>query len=119
MSALLSKLNDGGPFFTYPMVIILFFILFLFARELWKNDNRVRTISLLTSVGWLVLAWGFLGHTIGLVTAFDNVEAHGEITPVYLAAGLKMVILNLLIGSFVFIVARICIIILIWKQKDK
>lgn len=118
MSAIITKLNEGGPFFTYPMVIILLLILMLFARELLKGNNQSKTISLLSSIGWFVIAWGFLGHTIGLVTAFDNVGAHGEIAPAYLATGLKMALLNLLMGSFVFIVARLCIIILIWKRKE-
>lgn len=32
-------------------------------------------------LAWFALAWGYLGRTLGLITAFDNVAAAGEIKP--------------------------------------
>jgi hypothetical protein len=119
MNAIITKLNEGGPFFTYPMLIILFVILVLFVLALLDKDKSEKTISLLISIGWFIAAWALFGHTIGLITAFDNVGAHGELAPQYLAEGLKIALLNLLMGSLVFLIARLSIIILLIVGKRK
>ncbi|MFP4489452.1 MAG: MotA/TolQ/ExbB proton channel family protein [Bacteroidales bacterium] len=119
MNAIVSKLNDGGPFFTYPMLVMLIIILILFIRALVIKKDNEKTIKLLTSFGWFTLAWAFLGHTIGLITAFDSIEAHGELAPHLLAGGLKIALLNLLMGAFLFLIARLGIIVLLFIQKKK
>ena len=106
MNAIIDKLNDGGPFFTYPMVVMLIIIIALFIRGLIKKGLNQKTVSLLISFGWFTVAWAFLGHTIGLITAFE-----------YVAGGLKIALLNLLMGAVLFLVARLSVIILIWVQK--
>ena len=117
ISQLFSKFNDGGPFFSYPIMIIMLIVIALFIKELiYKTDSK-KTISLLSSFGWFAVAWGFLGRTFGLIVAFDNVSAHGDLTPSLLADGLKMAILNPLFGIVVFIIARAAIITLILMQK--
>ncbi len=117
MSAILSKLNDGGPFFMYPMVIMLFVILAFFIIALIRKNNYDDTIEYIKSFGWLTAAWGMLGHTIGLITGFDAIEAAREIAPRILAEGLKIALLTILLGTIVFIVARICIIVLLILKK--
>ncbi len=117
MNAIVSKLNDGGPFFTYPMVFMLIIILVLFVRGLLVKGKNEKTVQLLISFGWFTLAWAFLGHTIGLITAFDSIGAHGELAPQYMAKGLKIALLNLLMGAILFLVARLSIIILVFVQK--
>jgi len=117
MSQIFQKLNEGGPFFTYPLLIIFFVMLALLLKELIKPNNTEKTVALLSSIGWLSVAWAFFGHTIGLITAFDSIEAAGEMAPMHLAAGLKIALLNLVFGAFLLLTARICIIILILKTK--
>lgn len=119
MNAIVDKLNDGGPFFTYPMVLMLLVIIGLFIWGLLQKGYNQKVISLLISFGWFTLAWAFLGHTIGLITAFDSIGAHGELAPKYLAGGLKIALLNLLMGAILFLVARLSIIVLIFVQKKK
>jgi len=119
MNAIVSKLNDGGPFFTYPMVIMLIIILVLFVRGLLMKGENEKTVKLLISFGWFTLAWAFLGHTIGLITAFDSIGAHGELAPQYMAGGIKIALLNLLMGAILFLVSRLSIIILVLVQKKK
>lgn len=119
MNAIVSKLNDGGPFFTYPMVIMLVVILILFVRGLSKKGNNEKTVSLLISFGWFAVAWAFLGHTFGLITAFDSIGAHGELAPQYVADGLKIALLNLLMGAVLFLIARLSIIILVSVQRKE
>jgi hypothetical protein len=103
----------------YPMVIVLFVVIAFFVVALVKKDNYESTIEYLKSLGWLTAAWALLGHTIGLITGFDAIAKAQDIAPGILAAGLKIALLTILMGSIVFIVARICIIVLlILKKKD-
>ena len=117
MSRIIIKLNEGGPFFTYPMLILFFVILFIFTREMIKKDNFSKTIDLLKSLGWFAIVWAFLGHTIGLISAFDSIANAGEISLQAMAPGLKIALLNPLYGAFVFLVARTSIIFLILSEK--
>ncbi len=117
MSALLDKFNDGGPIFSYPILILLFVIVFLIIKGFIQKGNQGKTIALLKSLSWFTLAWGFLGRTFGLIMAFDNVASSGELTPSLLAEGLKMAILGPLFAILVFIIARIGILIFIWTIK--
>ena len=119
MSKIIIKLNEGGPFFTYPMMVILIIILALFIIELVRKNNHEKTISLLTSIGWFVIVWGFLGHSLGLISAFDQIQAAGEVSPQIMAGGLKIALLCPLISSIVFLIARIEIIVLILMDKKK
>jgi biopolymer transport protein ExbB/TolQ len=81
-----------------------------------KDDNK-KTIDLMASFAWFAVAWGFMGRTFGLIKAFDMVGAAGELTPSLLAGGLKMALVDPLFGIFVFVVARLGIIILISLQR--
>ena len=117
MNALLNKFNDGGPVFSYPIMILMIIIIVLIVRGALQEKNG-KTIALISSLAWFTLAWGFLGRTFGLIVAFDNVAAHGDLTPHLLAGGLKMAILNPLFAIVAFIIARAGIIFLIWRKKD-
>ncbi|MDX9697526.1 MAG: MotA/TolQ/ExbB proton channel family protein [Bacteroidales bacterium] len=118
MTQLINKFNEGGPFFTYPVLIILIVILVLFIKGLMDKTDNSKTISLLSSFGWFAIAWAFLGRTFGLVVAFDNISAHGELTVNLLAEGLKMALINPILGIFVFIIARAGIITLTLVKKE-
>ncbi|MFC2151847.1 MotA/TolQ/ExbB proton channel family protein [Bacteroidota bacterium] len=119
MRDVISKFSDGGPFFTYTIFIILIIVIALFISAFLRKKDYNKTISLMSSFAWFAVAWGFLGRTFGLIMAFDNVSAHGELTLSLLAEGLKMALLDPLFGIMVFLVARAGIIILTWIQKDK
>ena len=117
MQSILGKFNDGGPIFTYTIFILLLVIIAFFIKGLVKNNTQ-KNIDLIASISWFAVAWGFLGRTFGLIKAFDMVAAQGELTPRLLADGLKMALVDPLFGIFVFIVARIFIIVLIAKRKE-
>jgi hypothetical protein len=114
---IIDKCNEGGPFFTYPILILLFVIIGIFIYALIKKVDYDKTISLIAHLGWFAVAWGFWGRTIGLIDAFDSVEAHGEITIGALASGLKIALLDPVFGIFVFLVARAAIIALTLMQR--
>jgi len=113
------KLKEGGPFFTYPMVVMLLVITGLFIWGLLQKGYNEKVVSLLISFGWFAVAWAFLGHTIGLITAFDSVGAHGELAPQHLARGLKIALINLVGGAVLLLVSRLTVIILIWLQRKE
>lgn len=107
-----ARLNEGGPLFMYTTLFLLIVILALLIRGFVKPTSRDKTITLVSSLSLFVLVWGFLGQMIGLITAFDAIEAAGDISPSMLAGGLKIAILSPLFGMIVFLIARIGIIIL-------
>jgi hypothetical protein len=117
ITQLLGKFNDGGPVFTYTIFIVLIIVLAFFIKGLMDKGDNKKTIDLMASFAWFAVAWGFMGRTFGLIKAFDMVGAAGELTPSLLAGGLKMALVNPLFGIFVFVVARLGIIILISLQR--
>jgi hypothetical protein len=117
ITQLLGKFNDGGPVFTYTIFIVLVIVLAFFIKGLMDKGDNKKTIDLMASFAWFAVAWGFMGRTFGLIKAFDMVGAAGELTPSLLAGGLKMALVDPLFGIFVFVVARLGIIILISLQR--
>ncbi len=117
MTGFIGKLNDGGPFFTYPLLILMVVIIVMIVKAVILKSSNGKSIALIKSLGWFVLAWGFLGRTFGLIMAFDNVSAHGELTPSLLAGGLKMALINPLFALFIFLIARGGILYLLWTKK--
>ena len=119
MKDIIGKFNDGGPFFMYTILVLLIIILALFIKGVMNKKEYGKTIELIKSLSWFTIAWGFLGRTFGLIVAFDNVSAHGELTPSLLGDGLKMALLNPMFAIMVFLIARAGIITLILMQKNK
>lgn len=114
----LSLLNDGGPVFMYPLLIILILVLILIVKGFLKKETSAKTIKLISSITLFALVWGFLGHIVGMIGAFDAIEAVGEISTGVMAAGIKISLIVPVFGSFIFLIGRLGIIILIWMQKD-
>ncbi|HKI89394.1 MAG TPA: MotA/TolQ/ExbB proton channel family protein [Draconibacterium sp.] len=117
MKSLIEKFIDGGPVFTVVIFACLLIVVALFVIAFIKKENSEKAMSLMKHVAWFAVAWGFMGRTFGLIHAFDAVAAHGELTPSLLADGLKMALVDPLFGIFVFIVARLGIIILVASGK--
>ena len=118
MSVFVDRLNDGGPFFMYPLLFILILVIVLIVKGFLQKGNTKKTISLISSITLFAVVWGFFGQIIGLITAFDSIEAVGDISPGVLASGLKIGLLVPLFGFLIFLIGRLGIIILTWIQKD-
>jgi flagellar motor component MotA len=119
MKAIIEKFNDGGPVFTYTILILLLIVTALFIKAVLEKDYSKKSRSILANAGWLALAWGYLGRTFGLIMAFDNIAAAGEIAPHHMAGGLKMALLGPLFGITVFVLARLGILVLQLKSKKE
>lgn len=117
MRSIIEKMNDGGPLITYTILLLILVILVLFVWSLLDNDKTPRLKSLIASLGWFALAWGYLGRTFGLIMAFDKIAAAGEIAPSLMAGGLKMALIGPLAGLIAFLIARIAIIVFILRDR--
>lgn len=112
-----SILNDGGPLFMYTTLITLIICLVLIVKAFLKGDENGKAQKLIKSVSLFALVWGFLGMMIGLIGAFDAISISEGISHKLLAAGLKIALLSPAFGMFAFLVARLGIIALIFKEK--
>lgn len=119
MESLIEKLNDGGILISYPILILLLVIVFLFIRGITNGHHLQKSKELIAAIGWFVLAWGYLGRTFGLIQAFDRVAAAGDITPELMSGGLKMALVGPFLAWVTFAIARLEIIALILTQKKK
>ena len=118
MITFIHVLNDGHPLISYLIILVMVAVVILFVRQLVSSEHSRKTVRLISSLGWFALAWGFLGRTLGLINAFDAIQASGELTPGMISEGVKMALVGPLLGILVFILARIFIILLIAKQKN-
>jgi len=50
---------------------------------------------------------GFMGTVIGMISAFDNIEAMGDISPTIVAGGIKVALLTTVFGLIVAIILQI------------
>ena len=114
----MNLLNEGGPMFMYPLLLILISVLALLAKGFIKNETSTKTIKLVSSFALFALVWGCLGQVLGLISAFDAIEAASDISVGILAAGLKVSFLTTAFGLVIFLIGRLGIIILTLVQKD-
>ena len=101
----------------YPLLLLLILVLVLAAKGFLKKEiNKV--IQLLKSITLFALVFGFLGGVLGLIGAFDTMDAVGKVSTEIFAARLKISFLSPAFGMLVFLVGRLAIILLIWLRKD-
>ncbi|GGG44802.1 MotA/TolQ/ExbB proton channel family protein [Bizionia arctica] len=116
------RFNEGGPLFMSLILICLLLSLFFIVKGFLSinNDSKKskKMLQLTVDTSLLGLVLGFLGSVIGLITAFDSIEAMGNPDPAIFAGGLKVSLLTATFGLFTFIVARIGIVILRGMQKE-
>ena len=116
------RFNEGGPLFM-SLILICFLLSIGFLIKgfisLKKNDlTSKKMIKMTVDSSLLGLVLGFLGSVIGLITAFDSLEAMGDVDPSIFAGGLKVSLLTATFGLFTFVIARIGITILRGLQKS-
>lgn len=107
---------DGGPFFMTLILICLFlsvgFLIYGFVQSKKSIEKAHKMLKLAIDSSLLGLVLGFLGSVLGLITAFDSVEAMGNPDPSIFAGGLKVSLLTATFGLFSFVIARIGILVL-------
>ncbi|CAM1345088.1 MotA/TolQ/ExbB proton channel family protein [Tenacibaculum amylolyticum] len=111
------RMYEGGPVFMYPILILFFVCLGLGIWAFLKGDEDGKKKELLSHVSLFTMVWGFFGMMIGLIEAFDAISAAISISSAVIAGGLKIGLLAPLFGMFVFLIARLLLIVLLIKDK--
>ncbi|WP_396600804.1 MotA/TolQ/ExbB proton channel family protein [Algibacter sp. R77976] len=116
------RFREGGTFFMSLILICLLLALFFVVMgfvNLKKDITKSKKMtSLASDVSVLGLVIGFLGSIIGMISAFDAIDAMGDISSGMMAGGLKVSFLTTVFGAVTFILPRIGIIILKALQKS-
>ena len=115
-TTLFNRFLEGGALFMSLILICLLLSIFFTVKSVFNIKINIETskkmLKLISVSGSLGLAIGVMGAFIGLITAFDVVEASGGAAPGIIAGGLKVALLSPLFGLFTFSVSRISILIL-------
>jgi biopolymer transport protein ExbB/TolQ len=99
------------------MSINIYFIVKSILNIKTNKDVSKKMLKHISDSGTLGLALGVMGAFLGLISAFDALEASGQAEPAILAGGLKVALLSPLFGLFTFSVSKLSILILRIIQK--
>ncbi len=69
-----------------------------------RLESGLSWISLFIAIAPML---GFMGTVIGMIQAFDNIEAAGDISPAIVAGGIKVALLTTVFGLIVAIILQI------------
>ena len=120
-TTLINRFMEGGALFmSLILICLLISIYFIFKSVLNIKTNRDVSIKMLKHIsdaGLLALTLGVFGAFLGLISAFDALEASGQAEPSILAGGIKVALLSPLFGLFTLAVARLAILVLRILQK--
>lgn len=117
MSQLFDRINEGGPVFMIPILLVLLSVVILLVIALLGKKGARSTSELIGHLSLFALMWGLLGSTLGLITAFDAIEGSGNISQPMMAGGLKVALLCTVFGLFCFVISRIAMLILTIKAQ--
>ena len=120
-TTLFNRFMEGGVLFMSLILICLLISIYFLVKYLLNIKTNIevskKMLKHISDSGTLGLALGFMGAFIGLITAFDVLEATGEADPSIIAGGLKVVLLSPLFGLFTFSVSKLALLILRIFQK--
>ena len=118
---LFDRFLEGGVLFMSLILICLLISIFFTLKSILKiktdKEASKKILKHISDSGTLGLALGVMGAFIGLVSAFDVLEASGAAEPSIIAGGLKVALLSPLFGLFTFSVSKLAILILRIIQK--
>ena len=109
------RIQEGGPK-TMTLLLILFLVgIALIIRSFIlykKGENTRKNIVLINSIGFFALVLGVLGHISGLIGTFDEISSLEAVDHITLGNGIKLTLLPIFFGSFIFLFTRAFTIIL-------
>ena len=118
---LFDRFLEGGALFMSLILICLLMSIFFTVKSILKikTDKEVskKILKHISDSGTLGLALGVMSAFLGLISAFDILEASGAAEPAIIAGGLKVALLSPLFGLFTFSVSKLAILILRIIQK--
>ncbi|WP_053990649.1 MotA/TolQ/ExbB proton channel family protein [Mangrovimonas sp. TPBH4] len=114
--SIVDRFNEGGPLMMSLILICFVMSLFFLARGFMGLKGHLeqsqKMLRLAIDSSLLGLVVGFMGSIIGLIMAFDSIEAMGDAEPAIFAGGLKVSLLTATFGLFTFVVCRLGILVL-------
>lgn len=122
-STVYQRMEEGG--ITSMSILMLLLMLCIamiikgiihFKKGSLPTDKNSRLIN---SIGLLALIIGVFSQLLGLISALDHFHFLEGASPSVLAGGLKTTFLPTLLGTFIFIIARIATTIFIWLTKER
>ncbi|GAB5401195.1 MAG: hypothetical protein Aureis2KO_27800 [Aureisphaera sp.] len=117
MSQLFDRISEGGPVFMIPLVLIILFTIGLLIYTLALKKNKTKMSQLIGHISLFAMIWGFLGSSIGLISAFDAIDASGSVAQPVIASGLKVALLTTVFGLLAFLIGRLSMIVLHVKSE--
>jgi hypothetical protein len=122
LNPFIDRFYEGGPLMmsliTICLILSIIFLIKGFSSLKTDLNQSKKMLSLTVDSSLLGLVIGFFASVIGLITAFDSVEAMGDPDPSVFAGGLKVSLLTAVYGLFSFIIPRIGILILRGLHKE-
>ena len=120
-TTLFNRFMEGGALFMSLVLICLLISIYFTIKSILNIKTNIeiskKMLKHIKDSGSLGLTLGVMGAFIGLITAFDVLEATGEANPSIIAGGLKVALLSPLFGLFTFAVSKLSILILRIVQK--
>jgi len=107
---------EGGANFMVPLLAILITVIILIFKGFKNNTNK--NIQLLKSIGLFAFTLGIFSFTIQMTQALEMIAIANSVSHGVLAVGFKVGLIAPTFGLFIFLVARLAIIALLWKQKE-
>ena len=118
---LFDRFLEGGSLFMSLILICLLMSIFFTVKSILKikTDKEVskKILKHISDSGTLGLALGVMGAFLGLISAFDVLEASGAAEPAIIAGGVKVALLSPLFGLLTFSFSKLAILILRIIQK--
>jgi len=118
---LFDRFLEGGALFMSLILICLLMSIFFTVKSILKIKTDIevskKTLKHISDSGTLGLALGVMGAFLGLISAFDVLEASGAAEPAIIAGGVKVALLSPLFGLLTFSFSKLAILILRIIQK--
>lgn len=99
------------------LLLAIFFTVKAFSKLNADTPTFLKYKKLVNQVVLLGLVISFLNSLLGLIQAFDALEATGGADPAIVAGGLKVTLLSPLFGLLVFVLGYTATFILSWMRK--
>ena len=101
-TTLFNRFMEGGALFMSLVLICLLISIYFTIKSILNINTNIeiskKMLKHIKDSGSLGLTLGVMGAFIGLITAFDVLEATGEANPSIIAGGLKVALLSPLFG---------------------
>lgn len=122
-SVLGDRIQEGGAFAMTMILIAFGIMLFLIVRAFMKLKAPAllfnKLIKLINQLALIALVIGLFNQWLGLIQVFDAFESIDEVNAQGFASGLKVTLLSVVFGGFVFLVGRIMTFVLTWIRTEK